>query len=73
MRIPHVRVAILAAVVLLLGACTSTSAPGGSDAAPSTARGPARATGTTGAASAPAPAAAGSPTTNACGLLTVDE
>ena len=75
MRIPHVRVAILAAVVLLLGACTSTSAPGGSDAAPSSARGPAAsgATGATGDGSAPAPAAGGNATTNACGLLTVEE
>ena len=63
-------------VVLSLSACSSTSAPGGSDAAPSGARGP--------AASAAArrrdrrrqrgrPGGRGDPTTNACGLLTVDE
>lgn len=81
MRIPHIRVAIVAAAVLVLSACSSTSAPGGSDAAPSSARGPAAsaAIGASGDSSAPgdstAPAAAagGDPTTNACGLLTVDE
>lgn len=76
MHIPYVRVAILAAVVLLLSACTSTSVPGGSDAASSSARGPAAggATGATGDGSVPAaPAAGGNATTNACGLLTVDE
>jgi hypothetical protein len=76
MRIPVVPVAIVAAAVLSLSACSSTSAPGGSDAAPSSARGPgagAAASGTTGDSSAPAAAAGGDPTTNACGLLTVDE
>jgi hypothetical protein len=79
MRIPVVPVAIVAAAVLSLSACSSTSAPGGSDAAPSSARGPVAsaatgaASGSTGDSSAPAAAAGGDPTTNACGLLTVDE
>ncbi len=80
MRIPPVRVAIVAAAVLALSACSSTSAPGGSDVAPSSAGGPAASVATGGAASgasgdssAPAAAAGGDPTTNACGLLTVDE
>ena len=75
MRFPLVRVAIAAVAVLVLSAC-STSAPGGSDAAPSSARGPAvsaAAGGSSGDSSAPAAAAGGDPTTNACGLLTVDE
>ncbi len=76
MRTPHVRAAILVAAVLSLGACTSTSAPDGSGAAPSNARGPAAGgatTGATGDGGAAAPAVGGDPTTNACGLLTVEE
>jgi hypothetical protein len=76
MRIPHVRAAILVAAVLSLSACSSTTAPSGSDAGATSTRGPAASgatSGTTGDASAPAPAGGGDPTTNACGLLTAAE
>ena len=75
MRHPYVRVAILVVAVLALSACSTTTAPGGSDAAASSARGPAAGgatSGTTGDASAPAPAG-GDPLTNARGLLTAAE
>ena len=77
MRVPEVRAAILvAAAVVLFGGCSSASGPGGSDTAPSNARGPSAdggASDATGAGSAPAPSAGGDPTTNACGLLTAEE
>ena len=76
MRIPHVRAAILVAAVLSLSACSSTTAPGGSDAAASSARGPAGSgatSGATGDGSASAPSAGGDALTNACGLLTAEE
>ena len=77
MRVPGVRAAILvAAAIVLIGACTSASSPGGSDAAPSSARGPSAgdaASAATGGGNESAPSAAGDPTTNACGFLTVEE
>ena len=77
MRVPEVRAAILvAAAVVLLGACSNASAPGGSDGAPSNGRGPSAvgaASDATGNGSASAPSAGGDPTTNACGLLTAEE
>ncbi len=79
MHVRHARGSLVAiAALLLLGACSTTTAPGDSAPGPSSARGPAAtgttggATGATGDASAAAPAG-GDPTTNACGLLTVDE
>jgi hypothetical protein len=76
MHVRHARASLVAtAALLLLGACSTTTAPRDSGPAASSARGPAAtgAAGATGDASAAAPAGGGDPTTNACGLLTVDE
>jgi hypothetical protein len=73
MRVPNVRTTITAAAaILLLGACTASASPGGSDAAPSGVRAPAP-NASAGDLSASSTAVGGSATTAACGLLTVEE